>query len=325
MRMAVAADFYSIRKFGLSQISIKILSCCKHLRSYNETSTISCSFDTFYSISSIYIMYIWVYSELELNIDVWCGEMNSNELSTIDTSSRTFTMGFRHISRDVKLAAIRLYELNLLSLEDILHCVGFSERTFYQILALWRDTGDVVKPKKTRLGRPQSLDYDDLQYLLILVRDNPDYFLDELLDLLKKNCFISIHYTTIHRELEQAGVSRKKLKRIALERDENWHAAYIIEMSQYTPHQLGFLNETSKDMRTPSRAYGRSKKGRRAQKKQAFLRGRCVSTEALLSIDGIVARTVVEGSMTRAMFLDWMEFDVVSAITKLSQYCITPS
>jgi hypothetical protein len=39
-------------------------------------------------------------------------------------------------------------------------------------------------------------------------------------------------------------------------------------------------------------------------------------------IDGIVARTVVEGSMTREMFLDWMEFDVVSAITKLSGYCI---
>jgi len=122
-------------------------------------------------------------------------------------------MGFCHIGRDVKLAAIRLHELDLLSLEDILQCVGFSERTFYRILALWRETGDVVKPKKTHLGRPRSLDYDDLQYLLILVCDNPDYFLDELLDLLKTNRFISVHFTTIHRELERAGVSRKKLKR----------------------------------------------------------------------------------------------------------------
>ena len=175
-----------------------------------------------------------------------------------------------------------------------------------------------MKPKKTHLGRPRSLDHDDLQYLLILVRDNPDYFLDELLDLLKTNRFISVHFTTIHRELERAGVSHKKLKCIALERDEDRRAAFTIEMSQYTPRQMGFLDETSKDKRTPSRAYGRSKKGQRAQKKHVFLRGRRVSTEALLSIDGIVARTVVEGSMTREMFLDWMEFDVVSAITKLS-------
>ena len=255
---------------------------------------------------------------LQPRIDVSCRDMATTQgRSMCCILSHALTMGFRHISRDVKLAAIRLYELNLLSLEDILQCVGFSERTFYRILALWCETGDVVKPTKTRLGRPRSLDYNNLQYLLILVQDNPDYFLDELLDLLKKNRFISIHYTTIHRELKRAGVSRKKLKRIALERDKNQRAAYTIEMSQYAPHQLGFLDKTSKDKRTPSRAYGQSKKGRRAQKKQAFLRGQRISTEALLSIDGIVARTAVEGSMTHAMFLDWMEFDVVSVIIKL--------
>jgi hypothetical protein len=40
--------------------------------------------------------------------------------------------------------------------------------------------------------------------------------LDELLHLLETNRFISVHYITIHRELERAGVSPKKLKCIAL-------------------------------------------------------------------------------------------------------------
>jgi hypothetical protein len=172
-----------------------------------------------------------------------------------------------------------------------------------------------VKPKKTLLGRPRILDYDDIHYLLVLVCDNPDYFLDELLDLLKTNQFISVHYTTIHRELERAGMSCKKLKCITLERNEPRRAAHVIEMAQYTQEQIGFLDETSKDRRTPSRSrgYGRSKKGKQAQKKQVFLQGQCVSTEALLTIDGIVSGTAVEGSMTQAMFLDWMEFSVVSA------------
>lgn len=74
--------------------------------------------------------------------------------------------------------------MGLLPLENILLAVGFSESTFYQILALWNETGDVVKPQKTHLGHPQSLDYDDIKYLLILVRDNPNYFLDEFLGLL---------------------------------------------------------------------------------------------------------------------------------------------
>src|SRR5258708_8373690 len=128
-------------------------------------------------------------------------------------------------------------------------------------MAIWCKTGDIVKPTKTHLRRHRSLHYDDLQYLLILVCDNSDYFLDELLDLLKTNHFISIHFTTIHRELERASVSCKKLKCIALEIDEDRRAAFIIEMSQYTPCQMVVLDKSSKDKRTPSRAYGRSKKG----------------------------------------------------------------
>ena len=43
-------------------------------------------------------------------------------------------MPYRKISCDLKFCSIRLYEHELLSLEDILDCVGFSERTFYRIL-----------------------------------------------------------------------------------------------------------------------------------------------------------------------------------------------
>jgi transposase len=229
-------------------------------------------------------------------------------------------MGYRKISRDCKIAAIRLFERHLLPLEDILECCGFSERTWYRILKLWNETGDVVKPGKTRRGRIRNLDKEDVQYLLRLVRQNPDYFLDELLHLLKTNRFISVHYTTIHRELERAGMSTKKLKRIALERDEERRADFIARMAQYSPEEIGFLDETSKDERTVGRRRGRSKKGKRAERKQPFVRGRRTSTEALLTLDGIVSGTVVEGSMTKAGFLEYLEFNVVCPITLLLLY-----
>ena len=223
-------------------------------------------------------------------------------------------MGFHHISCDLKLAAIRMYETDILNLEDILRCLEFSRRTFYRIWRLWQDTGDVVKPTRSVWGKIRHLDFDDIQYLLCLIRNNPDYFLDELLEMLKTNRFISVHYATVHRELKRAGVSRKKLKRIALERDEERRAAFVERMALYTPEQLGFLDEVSKDERTPSRHYARSKKGTRAVKKQPFVRGHRTSTEALLTLDGMVASTVVEGSMTKAMFLEYLELNVVSHI-----------
>lgn len=229
-------------------------------------------------------------------------------------------MVMRKISHDVKLAAIRLYYTRILSLQQILDACGFSRRTFFRVLKLWRETGDVVKARALTRGGPRLLHCEDIQYLLRLIRQNPDYFLDELLHLLQTNRFISVHYTTIHRELERAGVSTKKLRRIACERDEDKRADFILRMAQYLPEEIGFVDEVSKDERTWGRRYGRSKKGRRAEKSQPFVRGRRTSTEALLTLDGFVAGTVVEGSMTKEMFLEWLEFNVVSLAIAYRRY-----
>jgi transposase len=224
------------------------------------------------------------------------------------------TMGHRKISRDVKIAAIRLYERHLLPLNSILDCCGLSERTFYRILKLWRQTGDVNNPARNFCGQLRTLDHDDVQFLLRLVCQNPDCFLDELLHLLETNCFVSTHYTTIHRELERAGVNFKKLKCIAKERNEHQRADFIRRMAQYGPEELGFIDETSKDERKAGRRYGRSKKGMCATKKHVFVRGRRTSTTGLLTTDGIVAGTVVEGSMTKAMFMEFLEYAVVCSL-----------
>ena len=227
-------------------------------------------------------------------------------------------MGNRKISRDVKIAAIKLHERDLLSLNDILDCCGFSESTFYRILKLWRETGDVVHPSRGLQGRLRTLDHDDVQYLLCLIQENPDYFLDELLHLLKTNRFISVHYTTIYLELKRQGVSLKKLKRVAKERSEELRADFIGRMAQYSPDELGFIDETSKDEKTICRRYGRSRKGTLAAKRQVFIRGRRTTITGLLSMDGLVAGTVVEGSMTKAMFMEFLEFTMVRTV----KFCI---
>lgn len=220
-------------------------------------------------------------------------------------------MPYRKISQDLKLAAINLYQRGLISLDDILDCVGFSERTFYRVLSLWRETGDIIKHTHGLRGRPRLLVFDDLQYLLHLVRHRPDWFLDELVDLLRENRFVSVHFSTILRELARAGYSIKKLKRIAAERNEDKRAGFVYCMAVYTWEQLGFLDETSKDERTPGRHRGRAKKGRRAKRRQVFVRGHRLSGTGLLTIDGMVTSTVVQGSMTTESLCEFLEENVV--------------
>ena len=82
-------------------------------------------------------------------------------------------------------------------------------------------------------------------------------------------------------------------------------------MPQYQPEELRFMNEVLKNAQTTRRSSGWSKKGKWAEKKQVFVRGR-TSTEALLTLDRIVAGTAVEGSMTKAGFIEYLELIVVS-------------
>ena len=223
-------------------------------------------------------------------------------------------MPFHFISRDVKIAALRLYEKELLDPEVIWDCCGFSRRTWYRILKLWHETGDVVPRRNGKRGRPRLLDREDIDYLLQLIQDNPSYFLDELLLLLKTNRFISIHFTTIYQELERLNVSHKKLTKIAIERDELRRADFIARMAQYQPEELCFIDEMSRDARSIGRRYGRSQKNHRANKKQPFVRGRRTSSCSCLTVNGISATTVVEGSMTRELFAEFLEQKVVSFI-----------
>ncbi|KAJ7850585.1 hypothetical protein B0H13DRAFT_2360572 [Mycena leptocephala] len=106
---------------------------------------------------------------------------------------------------------------------------------------------DVVCNAK-HTGRPRLLHYNDVEYLICLTQHQPDCFLDELLNLLKHNRFISVHYTTIHRELKRAGMSTKILKEIAEERSEPSRLDDVREISQYPADYLGFLDETSSSL-----------------------------------------------------------------------------
>lgn len=96
------------------------------------------------------------------------------------------------------MAAIKFYEGDLLPLVDIPDCLRMSEHTFYQVLNLWNNTGDVVQHTFGICSCPCILHFDDIDYLKQLVKVCPDWFLDELLFLLESNCFISAHYTMIH-------------------------------------------------------------------------------------------------------------------------------
>jgi hypothetical protein len=76
---------------------------------------------------------------------------------------------------------------------------------------------------------------------------------------------------------------------------------------EYSPEELGFIDETSTNDKTAARSCGRARKGRRAVMRAQFVRGHRLTATALLTVD--VGSKVVEGSMTRDLYLNFLEHD----------------
>lgn len=141
-------------------------------------------------------------------------------------------MPLQKISEDVKWAAVRMHEGDLLPLETILDVCDFSERTFYWVISMYSNQrGLVANPLSIHRSSKRILHREDVEYLPALVHLKPGYFLNELLELSEQNRSISVHHTTIYRELKRCGVSLKLLKKAVADRNENARAKSMMEMT----------------------------------------------------------------------------------------------
>jgi transposase len=218
----------------------------------------------------------------------------------------------RRISDDLKMAALRLHARGRDSLREILRIVKFSRKTFNRAQRRYRLTGSVAKAEVIGRGCPQKSLHADVQYLLRLAHHKPTLFLDEYQQRLKTYRLLSLSMATIHRELQRAGLSVKRVQKMASERDPMKRADFIRRISQYPATYLITLDEVSKDNRTYARLWGRAEVGVRVEIHQPFVRKRRFSMLAGMALDqGIIAAQVVEGSFSWDLFLKYLRDDVV--------------
>jgi transposase len=223
-------------------------------------------------------------------------------------------MGNRRISNDVKLAALKLFFHGQLALSDILDAVGFSRSTFFRVLNIWNETGQVSRERSYLRGRPRLLHREDVKYLLTLVKHRPQFFLQELQQLLLHNRLVSVHFTTIHRTFEKMGFSTKMLRKIAAERSDIVRADFLLRMGDYETEQLMFIDETAKDEKNITRRQGRSLIGTRSTAPSVFVRGTQFTLLPMLTVEGIQAATVVQGSVNKRLFIEFLRDHVVCSL-----------
>lgn len=218
----------------------------------------------------------------------------------------------RAISDDLKEAMLRMEDRGRDTTSEILKIAQFSRSTLIRTRKRKHLTGSVAKAQAIGRGRPRTLVEADADYLVRLARHNPTHFLDEYNKRLARYRHLPTSLATIHRTFTRARMNVKKIQKMASERCPFSRANYSRRISIYPASYLISIDEVSKDDRTYARIFGRSEIGTRAEVSQPFVRKRRLTGVAALALGkGIIGAKVVEGSLCRESFVEFLRDSVV--------------
>jgi transposase len=210
-----------------------------------------------------------------------------------------------------KLIVAWRYELHM-PISDIVHLSSHCKKTVHNILKSFREDDNEFNHSFTeRRGCKRLLDRDDLNYLESILRAEPGLFLDELQDKLRTVRDIEVSIATISRTLSRLAITNKTIAKEAAERNEHLRATWEVSMAQYDPQQLVFIDEARVDDQTNVRKNGWAPLGQACVRRTSFLRGQKYSILPALSVDGIVALDIFEGSVNRESFLTFLQNHLV--------------
>jgi transposase len=216
-------------------------------------------------------------------------------------------------SEDLKARIPILHYIQHYTVKDICTILGVRKSLVYKTLSFHRLHGLTSNPFTRTHTAPRLLDQFDLEFIRILLARQPCIYLDEIQLELHQRRGIKASIPTISRTLRRMSVTHKAISVKALERNEMKRASYMnhIGLIAPDPNMLMFMDESAKDERTSGRRYGWSLVGTRCVQRRVFIRGKRYSILPVLTLDGIIAYDIIEGSVTSERFAQFLRDMVV--------------
>ena len=142
-----------------------------------------------------------------------------------------------------------------LSYEEVGKLLYMSSRSVRRYTEKYFTTG-TVEPANQRHGpTPLLTDFEQLTVLQLLL-DNPSMFLDEIQRELYDVTGTVVHVSTICRTVHRLGMTRQKLRYVALQQSMDQCIMFMADISMFEPKMIVWLDETGSDCRNSVRAYG---------------------------------------------------------------------
>ena len=183
-------------------------------------------------------------------------------------------------------------------------------------IQLFETTGTVSKAEHPKgHGHPfKKLTQIDEFLILELVLERPGIYLTEIQQELSDQTGTDISVSTICNFLHKNGITRQKLTRVAVQRNEELRTKFREDVSLFRPEMFVFVDESGSDRRDTMRKFGYSLRGKPAKALQLFGRGKHVTAITAMSVDGVLDCSFVTGGVDADAFQKFVDEKLVSKL-----------
>lgn len=136
-----------------------------------------------------------------------------------------------------------------LSFREIAHNLSISVGTTFNIYQLFCQTGEVSPKKPRKREESRKLDNYHENYIICMIVSDPTLYLSDITQKVYDVTGVAVSSATICRLLASHGITRKKVKQIALQRNSEYRGAFIANVLLYSRDMFVWVDETGSDKR----------------------------------------------------------------------------
>ena len=198
------------------------------------------------------------------------------------------------------------------TIEEVSKAMYVSHSTVERLVHLYRTTGDVSSIQQ-RHGPCRTLTEQEELTVLEIFLQNPGIYLKEVQEELFTATGKTVCCSTLCRTAKRLGLSRQKMKRVAVQQSGALRARYMAEIGAFDPDTLLFT-ETGCDKHNVKRYFGYGIRGITPVTYHLLQHGKRISAIGVMSTRGVEDVYLVEGSVSGETFLQFVQQSLLNIV-----------
>ncbi|KAJ7763529.1 hypothetical protein DFH07DRAFT_697397, partial [Mycena maculata] len=139
--------------------------------------------------------------------------------------------------------------------KDIAQDLNMPLRVVQRVKQTWAEIGEVCRDRRHK-GHPALLSTSNTKFMLALIEQTPDIYLDEIQEHLYIQHDIDVSLDTISRTLHRLGYGSKKLSKQAAERCADARRDFVMAIGNEPPERIVCADESAVNILTSYRQNG---------------------------------------------------------------------